>query len=215
MLGRDLVVLDLEATGKNPDTCSIIQMGCCIIDREDLAIIHPSGFNEYILPYTDIWEQEAAKVHHIGRQFLHENGRCLGVVLEDFEERLASRACKPDLNLRKSFYLATWGGWDIQVLRRAYQFLDKDYPFSHRAFDVSSFVRLYLWSIGKLHKDKVGLYPCAKALNIDTDIYAEHDAYNDAIVTAKVLIHVLRDIKGQRELVSALGISFNLNPKIV
>jgi len=221
MLGRDLVVLDLETTGKNPDTCSIIQIGCCIVDRKTLGYIHPhtlsvnGSFNEYVLPYTNVWEQEAAEVHHIEKQFLNDNGRPIELVLEDLEGRLLSPRGIPELDLRKTYYLATWGSWDIQVLRRAYLYLVKDYPFTYRSFDVSSFVRLYLWSIGKLHKDRVGLYPCAKALNIDVEIFSQHDAYHDAVLTAEVLIKVLRDIKKQRELVSALGVSFNLNPKTV
>lgn len=195
MLDRDLLVIDLETSGRNPDTCSIIQIGSLVVDRTNFTV--SKLFNIYIRPYTDVWEDEAQDIHKITQGYINQVGTELGMALDGLETTIGDT---------KKICLAAWSnGWDMQCLRRAYEKLGISYPFPYRSLDIASFVRLLLRAYGMTKRDKVGLQNCAKALNIDTSTYAQHDAYHDASLTARVLVECLRLIENQRSLVKILA----------
>ena len=196
MLDRDLIVIDIESSGKNPDTASIIQIGSCILEKNALKM--GNGFNKYVLPYTDVWEDEAQSIHKLEKGFLKQYGSHITGVLDVFEAGIGA-------NL-KHYSLAMWSnGWDIQILRKAYEYCNREFPFSHRSYDIASFVRIYLRANRIIGRDKSGLVNCARALGIDTNSFAQHDAYHDALLAARVLQETILLIHNQRKAVDNLS----------
>lgn len=204
MLDKDLIVFDVEASGKNPDTASIIQIGMVTICKSDLTIM--GGSNSYVKPYTRTWEDGAEGVHKLTRGFLEKNGENIYTALNQFEKSITGHI--------NNYNLATWGnGYDLQLLRNAYEYAGMEFPFSHRTWDIASFVRLYLRANKMIGKDKLGLVRCAKALGINTNIFALHDAYHDAALTAEVLRVTLSLIQKQRAAVYVLKTIMNVDKK--
>jgi DNA polymerase III epsilon subunit-like protein len=203
MLDRSLVVIDLESSGKNPDTASMIQIGMVILDKNALKV--SNGFSKYVNPYTPVWEEEAEGVHKLSKGFLKQFGCDVGLALKQLEETIGD-------NL-KHYNLAMWSnGWDIQLLRNAYQHSGREFPFSHRSYDIASFVRIYLRANKMLGRDKAGLVNCARSLGIDTDPFAQHDAYHDALLAARVLQETILLITSQRD--ALLRITQMMNIKL-
>jgi len=184
---RPLIVFDVEATGKNPDTASIIQIGATVVKMRKFETVCIRTFNEYIRPYTDVWEERAERVHGITREYLEEHGIRLVVALRSFTNWI--RDCGFG-DLRKNIYLATWGsGYDVTLLRRAYEYADLPYPFHYRTYDIASAVRVFLSVITGIGK-KQGEFLCARKLGIDVEGYIEHDAKYDALVAGECLAEV-------------------------
>lgn len=63
MLDKDLIIFDLETSGKDPKTCSIIQLGA--VQFLKTGYITNEVFSVYIKPYTNTWEEEAQGIHKI------------------------------------------------------------------------------------------------------------------------------------------------------
>jgi len=186
-LPKHLLIVDVETTGTNPDTASIIQLGACVFNKE--GYLEPYTFNEYILPYTSEWTKEAEKVHQITRSQIQEKGKPLFQVLDEFE-RWASNYMLGEL--KKKFWLAQWSaGFDVSMLRSAYKVIGAEIPFHYRAFDIASIVRLELARRGKLQQ-KCGEDKCALALGIKVDETKLHDALYDAQLSGRMLENLIQ-----------------------
>lgn len=187
-LDRGLLVLDVETTGTNPETSSIIQIGVVKLSNSGDVV---DSFNVFVKPYTDEWTEEAFNVHHISKAFLEEKGISIFEALEALEKFVDYKF--------KDYYIAQWSSsFDIAMLRQAYKkakelkdlkdVTEYKFPYAYRVFDVASFVRLYLASLELLPKKRVSLRDCAEILKIEIDGSRLHDASYDALLTSQVLI---------------------------
>lgn len=200
-LPKDLIIIDVETSGTNPETASIIQLGACIFNKdgylergleggETRYLIQPKvSFNEYIKPYTDEWTEGAYEIHRIEKSFLEHKGLDLNHVLELFEVW----ASPIWADLKKRYWLAQWGnGFDTNMLRAAYKKANREYPFHYRAFDIASIVRIHLAKQGKLYM-KCGENKCAKALGIQVYNTRLHDALYDAQLSGLMLEKIAKE----------------------
>lgn len=188
-LPKHLLIIDVETTGVNPDTSSIIQLGACVFNKN--GYLEPYTFNEYILPYTSEWTEEAEKTHQITHGQLLKKGKPLIKVLEKFEQWASNYMLG---ELKQKFWLAQWSaGFDVSMLKKAYESLGNKYPFHYRAFDIASVVRLELARRGRLHQ-KCGEDICAIKLGIKVDETKLHDALYDAQLSGKMLEEIIKEI---------------------
>ncbi len=184
---KHLLIVDVETTGTDPETSSIIQLGACILNKK--GYLEPYTFNEYIIPYTPEWIEGAEKVHQITYSQIQKKGKPLKEVLERFEQWASDYLLG---ELKKKFWLAQWSaGFDTSMLKSAYKAIDKNYPFHYRAFDVASIVRFELAKQGKLYQE-CGEDKCALTLGIKVDKNKLHDALYDAQLSGKMLENLIQ-----------------------
>jgi len=185
---KNLLIIDVESTGI-AQNASIIQLGAIIFDKS--GKLCNTSFNQYIIPYTSNWEEEASKIHNITRPFLAKNGELLEYVIESFEDWASKNRT---LDLEKTYWLAQWSAtaFDTNMLRQAYKIIGKKYPFHYREISIDSIVRFELANRGKLNV-KCGLKDCAEALNISIDSNKLHDGLYDAQLSGKILEQLARE----------------------
>jgi len=199
-LPKDLLIFDVETSGTDPNTASIIQLGACVFNKkgylekgleggETRHLIQPRvSFNEYIKPYTNEWTEGAYKIHRIEKSFLENTGKDLDTVLHMFEVWASCIWA----DLKKRYWLAQWScGFDTNFLRAAYRKVNREYPFHYRAFDVASIVRFELARRGKLFR-KCGEEKCARALGIEVFDTQLHDALYDATLSGLMLEKIVK-----------------------
>lgn len=188
-LDRDLIIIDVETTGVSIENSSIIQLGATAFSRNGKHI-KDYEFSRFVKPYKDEWNLQAYTVHKIDRSFLLEKGRDILETLTEFNFWI-SQIGKP-----YTVYLSQWSAsFDSTMLELAYKYCGLKYPFSHRVYDVASFVRLYLASRGGLDKIKIGLADCCEIFGVKIDNDKCHDALYDATITAKLLEKVISEIQ--------------------
>ncbi len=81
-LPKDLLIIDVETTGTD-EKASIIQLGAVILDK--FGELSNKEFDQYVIPYTLEWSEEAYKVHKIEQSFLIKNGHSIENVIIAFE----------------------------------------------------------------------------------------------------------------------------------
>ena len=186
-LDRNLLLIDVEATGTSIENSSIIQIGAVKLSSS-LEII--DIFNCYVKPYTAEWTEQAENVHHIKKEFLEEEGVVIAEALDNLEKFINFKF--------RDYYIAQWSAsFDSSMLREAYKkaydnkdlkdVTDYKFPYAYRVYDIASFVRLYLASMELLPRKRVSLKDCAEILKVEITHSKLHDASYDAILTAEVL----------------------------
>ncbi len=181
-LNKNLVIIDVETSGSDTRTASIIQLGAVKLSKT--GVIGKVTFELNVLPYKELWDKNAERIHGITKEDLLKTGYWITKVLQHFEEWAGDP---------KTFYLAQWScGFDTDMMRGAYEStLAMKYPFSYRVFDVASIVRWHLAMKGKLGK-KCGEAQCAKRLGIPVEEDKCHDALYDAMLSALMLKEIIR-----------------------
>ncbi len=192
-LDRGLLVLDVETTGTDPETSSIIQIGVIRLSNE---LDYIASFQCYVKPYTSEWTEQSQKIHNLSKEFLQEKGLDIKTALEELEKFVMYKF--------KDYYIAQWSSsFDISMLKsaykKAYEGTDVKFPYSYRAYDIASFVRLYLASLNLLPRKRVSLKDCAEILKIDVDNSNLHDALYDASLTSDILIKASKSIHSSLE----------------
>lgn len=198
-LPKSLVIFDLEATGTNTETASMIQIGAIIMNKE--GKINEKSFNKYVLPYTPEWTEGAEKVHGISLSKLQKIGQPLEEVLSQFELWLIHLMNKSGglthlwKKIAHSYYLAQWScGWDVTILGNAYKHLNRKFPFHWKQFDIASIVRWELAKRGELYK-KCGEAKCAWRLGVEVDKEKQHDGLYDAQLTGLILEKLIEETR--------------------
>lgn len=186
-LDRNLIIFDLETSGIDVETSSVIQIGACKFHKSgDLS--SKETFNIYIKPYASGWNKEAEGIHGLSLDFLEENGVSLRRALKRFVGWIDSN--------NSNFYFAHWGAtFDMNMIMNAFATASHNFKFSHRSYDIASITRFYLAMNG--YKPEA-LFRSAKKLKVNIDKFNVHDALDDAVVAGKCLEAVGGNILGQK-----------------
>lgn len=124
MFNKDLLMLDIEATGINVTKHEIIQLAAVLLDKKTLK--EKESFNMFVKPKR--WakrEKEAMAVNNITWEQL-KNAPSLKTVLQKFNKTFG-----------KNVIPATYGGnLDIVFLPDAYRSTDMKYPFEYHTFNM-------------------------------------------------------------------------------
>ncbi len=175
---KDFVVIDIEATGTNPEVFDLAQLGavkmcaaCFTIYDEFVSLSRPlsAGVSSRSMAVHSIPIEQLFKAPHVTD------------VLTSFEEWLGP---KP-----KGFMPVFWGCWDQSFLRVIYRRIStsvnrRSYPLTGKQIDVKSVVYHEIAkSKGKYPKGGLGLI----SVNLGLPVFEQHDALQDAIRTAEIL----------------------------
>lgn len=181
-LDKKLIIIDLEASSVN-SSASILQIGAVKLTKTGV-FEQNDCFNVFIRPYTDDWTETAEKCHGLSREFLNNRGTNIETTLEQFVSWVGNP---------KAYYIAQWScGFDTKLLQSAFSVCGKEYPFSHRSYDIASIVRFYLAK--HCLNTRAGLFKSANILEIDTSEFKAHNAAHDAVLTALCFQGVMKRV---------------------
>lgn len=187
-LPKHLIIIDVETTGTNIEKSSIIQLGAVIFNKK--GYMEDKEFSQHILPYNPEWSAEAEAVHKISFGTLQKIGEPLEKVIVDFETWLYDFCKCYDV------WLAQWGAnFDVPLLKKAYEKINRPFPFHYRTFDVASIVRYEMAKNGALRMS-CGEGICAGYFGIEVEQYKEHDALYDAKLSGLMLEAIVK--KGKK-----------------
>ncbi len=171
--GTTYVVLDVETTGLNKHADEIIEIGAVRIERgEEVA-----EFSELINPLRDVPE-EVAKLTGITTAMLRDK-RTLAEVIPEF-----ARFCDG------AVLVAHNAAFDMSFMRRAFR--ASGLPFEFTVLDTLALVRNQFPQL-KVHR----LGSMCKQLGIS--LLNAHRAVHDARATALMMLKVLREVRGQKQ----------------
>ena len=178
MFNKDLLMLDIEATGINVTKHEIIQLAAVLLDKKTLK--EKKSFNMFIKPKK--WsgrEQEAMDVNNISWEQL-KKAPSLKTVLKKFDETFGSNVIP-----------TTYGGnLDIIFLPAAYREAKMKYPVEYHTFNMWPVCYTYMAMEKKLTNKKrfVGfsLEDLGDYLNV-TRLPGRHDALVDCRYQADIL----------------------------
>lgn len=177
---KDFIVIDIEATGTDPEVYDLCQLGAVKMCASCFQIY--DKFVSLARPLSARVDPRAMAVHSIPIEQLFK-APPVAEVLTSFEEWLGP---KP-----KGFMPAFWGCWDQSFLRVIYRRIDTGinprwYPLTGKQIDVKS---IAYHEIAKLK----GFYPKGGlgliSGNLRLPLFEQHDALGDAIRTAEILRH--------------------------
>jgi len=179
-LDKGLIIIDVETSGSDTRTASIIQLGAVRLTKR--GELKEPTFCLNVIPYTLTWEEEAQKIHKLTPADLVKTGFQIKYVLECFEEWIGNP---------KKYYIAQWScGFDRDMLLGAYERVGKKYPFSYRAYDIASIVRFNL-AVKHMLPSSCGEGNCAMALGIEVKEKELHNALYDAQLAGMMLQKVI------------------------
>ncbi len=186
MFHKDVLVLDIEATGLDFTKHELIQLAGVLLDKKTLK--EKKHFNSYIRPsHWNNREKEAMAVNNITWDTL-KDAPSLKTVLKKFEKTFGT-----------DVILAPYGTiLDTLMLRISYRKSAMKYKFDYHVFDVWPLLYSYM-ATKKLLKDKTrfsrfGLDDAAKHFKIEVP-EGRHTALVDCRVQAEVLRQIIKRMK--------------------
>ena len=129
MFHNDILLVDLEMSSDDPNTCDLVEIGAVLLDNRTLEI--QDEYNSLIKPEMGEWTSKAEQVHGRKRDYLLKVGRDCKSVISEFEKVF-------DLN---NVRLACWNIYDVEILRRL---LKTGINNTHKIFELWSYTYPYL-----------------------------------------------------------------------
>lgn len=189
MFNKDILVLDIEATGIDVTKHEIIQLAAVLLDKKTLK--EKKSFNSFIKPKA--WakrEAEAMAVNVISWEQL-KDAPTLKTVLQKFNHAFG-----------KNLIPSTYGGnLDIIFLPAAYRSAGMKYPFEYHTFNMWPLFYTYMALHGRLknHQRFVGftLENLGDYLKVP-HLPGRHDALVDCRYEAEVLRALVKKLNVAR-----------------
>lgn len=184
---RDILLIDEETTGLDPERHEIIQLAAVLLDRRTLE--EKGTFSSYVSPRR--WERrqtEAMAINRITRDRL-KGAPSLESVVREFDRRFDPR----------TLVLASYVSFnDIAFLKGAYRSCRLPWRFDHHVFDLWGLFYAYRALGDRLRPSGryfagFGLESLKKELGIRSGKL--HDALTDCRVEAEVLRRVMGRLK--------------------
>ncbi len=179
---KDLLIVDIEATGLQVAKHEIIQLAAILLDKKTLK--EKAAFSTFVKPiHWNVRQKEAMEVNNITWDSLKYAPPLSEVVLE-FKTLFPS----------KNTIIANYGGiLDITFLRAAFEKNKLVYPYHHSVFNIWALCFAYMAQHGKFTNKKkfpgFGLEDLAKKFKLDAQT---HDALDDCRLEAAVLRRILK-----------------------
>jgi DNA polymerase III subunit epsilon len=184
---KDILLIDLETTGLDPQKHEIIQLAAVLLDKKTLK--EKNYYSSFIKPRH--WRKadpESLKVNGITFDQV-KNAPSLQSVLKEFHKLF------PPKDVIFSYYV---GVTDVVFMKAAYKKIGKDFPFDYHTFNIWGLFYPYLAVKNKLNSKKdfsgFGLGHLVKIFKIQAP-EKMHDALNDCRVEAEILRRVVQGLK--------------------
>lgn len=169
-MARPILVVDVETTGVNPTSDSIVEIGACLLSPVDFTEVR--RFHSRVRPTSSVGE-EALGIHGLTDQILAA-APAVDTVMEAF------LAFAPEDAIIAGHNVA----FDIAFLKAAFQNAGLAYPFDYHSIDV--------WSIAYVamaggDDDSRSFRLDALSRRFGLDRPSLHSALEDATITSEVL----------------------------
>lgn len=173
---NDILVLDFETDGVNPYTCSPLQIGAVLLDKDTFQT--KLEYAAFCKPGNSEWTEEAERVHGLSRDYLLKVGDDVTKVFSDLEKAV-------DFN---NVIVASWNMFDVEILRR---FLGlKKYRGLYKFIELWSYTYPFV-IMNKTVLDKDRKHGLEKLIEIfEIKRSEKHDALEDAKIEAEVFRRV-------------------------
>lgn len=181
MLRTPLLVIDLETTGVDPTTDSILQIGGSLLAPDTLN--EEASFETLVRPSSPI-SVESWRIHGLTADRLESAPPLLAAVAE-FE------AFAPQDVLLGGHNVA----FDVAFLKAAYADQGLDYRFDYHTIDVWSIAFFVLGARG-VGSGELSLDSLSELFGISRS--HNHDALEDARLTAEILRRLLRVVRSDQ-----------------
>ena len=186
MFNKNILVLDIEATGLDFYKNEIIQIAAILLDKKTLK--EKKSFESFIKPTN--WKSrdpEAMEVNNISWDML-KKAPSLKTVLKNFEKTFGTNVI-----------VAPYGTiLDTAMLRIAYKKCALTYKFDYHVFDIWPLVYIYMAKKRKLTNKKrfsgFSLEDAANHLGIKIEA-GRHTALIDCRLEAEVLRKIVKKVK--------------------
>lgn len=183
---KDLLLIDIEASGLDPKRHEILQLAGILLDKRTLK--EKQSFVSYIKPRH--WQRsdpQSLKVNRITYDLVR-NAPLLPAVLKKFNRTFGKQVIL-------TYYV---GIMDIAFLNAAYERARIKFPFDYHTFNIWGLFYSFLALKNKLNSKKeyagFGLEDCLRMFKIDVPPNL-HDALVDCRAEAEVLRKVLLELK--------------------
>lgn len=184
MFNKDILLVDIEATGLNSQKHEMIQLAAALLDKKTLKV--KKTFNTYIA--SEKWagrDPEAMKVNKITKAQL-DGAPKLKEAINNFNK-----------SFPKNVVFAYYGGpLDADMLRAVYKKLNIAFPFDYHFFNIWGLFYSYFALKGKLKNKKrftgFTLEDAMKHFKISTS--GRHDALVDTLIEAEILRKIILDL---------------------
>lgn len=190
MFNKDILIVDVEASGLDANTYELIQLAAVLVDKKTLRI--KQEFSSYIRPQK--WEKRsraAMAVNKIKKTDLMD-APALTSVIQEFNKLFPP----------KQVVFAHYGGViDIDYIRAAFKKLGRKFPYhpyDYHFFDIWSICYSYA-ATHKLLKNRkrftgFSLDDLAKHFKIKTP-GKRHDALTDCLIETEVFRKIMQSLK--------------------
>ena len=192
MLAKRLLVLDVETTGLDPSTDSLVQIASCVLSRKELR--EKGSFCSYVKPDSPI-SAEARSVHGLSEADL-TSAPPLHRVIREFAEYAPAEAILCGHNV----------SFDVAFLQAAYRRVGLPYPFDYHTVDLWS-IAFFILGAQRIALPSYDLTALCGLYGIKRG--SKHDALQDVRVTAKILTHLFAAARAKN--LNVLG-QFDLFP---
>jgi DNA polymerase III epsilon subunit family exonuclease len=184
MLIKDILIIDVETTGIDPISDTLVQLAALILDKKTLDICHE--FSMFIRPETTISENAKA-THGLDEKTLrHAEDSC--TVLQKFQNFAPPTVLLAGHNV----------SFDVNFLKNAYARCNLSFPFDYHTIDIWSIAFFILGASG-VKLETYSLSVLAKYFGISRR--EKHDALEDVCVSARILKYLFELIDGNMELI--------------
>ena len=185
MFNRDILVIDLEATGLDSTKHEIIQIGAVLLDKKTLK--EKSNFSTYVKPKK--WrakDPEAMKVNKITWDLV-KDAPSLKSSLIKLEKYFPSN----------KVVIANYGSvFDIEFLKKGFRDINRKYPYEYHVFNIWPLCYTYA-AKHKLLKNskrftKFRLEDLARHFKLTFENH--HDALVDARIEGQILQKIIKTL---------------------
>ena len=184
MLIKDILVIDVETTGIDPMSDTLVQLAALILDKKTLDVCRE--FSMFIRPETKISESAKA-THGLEEKALrHAEKSC--TVLKKFQNFAPPTALLSGHNV----------SFDVSFLKSSYARCNLTFPFDYHTIDI--------WSIAFFILGASGIKLETYSLSVLANYFGiprreKHDALEDVRVSARILKYLFDLIGGNMELI--------------
>ena len=178
MLARRLLVIDVETTGLEPSTDSVIQIASCVLSRKELH--EEKWFSTYVRPDSPI-SPGARAIHGLTESDLVD-APPLSEAIRSFAEYAPQDSIICGHNV----------AFDVAFLRQSYRRVGLSYDFDYHTMDLWS-IAFFILGAQSVNLPTYDLTALCRLYDIKRS--TKHDAFEDVRATAAVLRHLFATIK--------------------
>jgi DNA polymerase III epsilon subunit-like protein len=183
-LDKDMIIVDIETTGRHGMLYSVCEIGAAKVDR-DLNVYDAFHSSKYIKPLEAKFLEESMNTHGITKELLVDAPGFEEVINEFIEWTGPKGECA----------LASWGiAFDFPFMQCQFYKLHKRWPFHYRYFDLRTVFKWEAILKGDYERRSLKDYCDLYEVKYDKDEY--HTAIGDVKMTV-ALFKKLKEIKEQ------------------